>query len=245
MPADSGRTDAGMTVSPAAYYARPITAYYARPISAYYARPINAYYARPITVLTASAYNSLRGMPENRPMPPTIPAANVDEAAPTIPAANEARPSKISIKVEHMGDIVMVHLARPLLKELKSAVRSRFRHLKTRGMVLKFTYKDQGGDTIDKKGDAAASANKKNPKKANLLDHGSIKHLLDESVSEIVTSKGYTEDVRLSNIRLLLGIVIITIALFAQFYNKKFPDNRNFLLGCIVLYPFLNLLSQF
>nr|GLL40309.1 hypothetical protein TEA_025685 [Ipomoea trifida]GMD50898.1 probable signal peptidase complex subunit 2 [Ipomoea batatas] len=36
----------------------------------------------------------------------------------------------------------------------------------------------------DKKGDAAASANKKNPKKANLLDHGSIKHLLDESVSE-------------------------------------------------------------
>nr|GMD57489.1 NAC domain-containing protein 92-like [Ipomoea batatas] len=138
-----------MTVSPAAYYARPITAYYARPISAYYARPINAYYARPITVLTASAYNSLRGMPENRPMPPTIPAANV-EAGPTIPAAtvDEARPNKISIKVEHMGDIVMVHLARPLLKKLKSAVRSRFRHLKTRGMALKFTYKDQGGDTI-------------------------------------------------------------------------------------------------
>nr|GMD52942.1 probable signal peptidase complex subunit 2 [Ipomoea batatas] len=96
----------------------------------------------------------------------------------------------------------------------------------------------------DKKGDAAASANKKNPKKANLLDHGSIKHLLDESVSEIVTSKGYTEDVRLSNIRLLLGIVIITIALFAQFYNKKFPDNRNFLLGCIVKYIIFNAILQ-
>lgn len=37
----------------------------------------------------------------------------------------------------------------------------------------------------EKKGDAAASSNKKNPKKANLLDHGSIKHLLDESVSEV------------------------------------------------------------
>ncbi|XP_019191206.1 PREDICTED: probable signal peptidase complex subunit 2 [Ipomoea nil] len=96
----------------------------------------------------------------------------------------------------------------------------------------------------EKKGDAAASANKKNPKKANLLDHGSIKHLLDESVSEIVTSKGYTEDVRLSNIRLLLGVVIITIALFAQFYNKKFPDNRNFLLGCIVLYIIFNVILQ-
>ncbi|KAG6758255.1 hypothetical protein POTOM_038593 [Populus tomentosa] len=37
-------------------------------------------------------------------------------------------------------------------------------------------------------------ANKK-PKKANLLDHHSIKHILDESVSEIVTSRGYEEDI--------------------------------------------------
>ncbi|KAL8158604.1 hypothetical protein V2J09_000141 [Rumex salicifolius] len=40
----------------------------------------------------------------------------------------------------------------------------------------------------------------KNPKKVNLLDHHSIKHTLDESVTEIVTSRGYVEDVRLSNI---------------------------------------------
>ncbi|KZV29430.1 hypothetical protein F511_28930 [Dorcoceras hygrometricum] len=78
----------------------------------------------------------------------------------------------------------------------------------------------------------------KNPKKANLLDHHSIKNILDESVTEIVKSKGYPEDVRMSNIRLLIGVIIIVIALFAQFYNKKFPENRNFLLGCIALYPF-------
>ncbi|KAL1535435.1 hypothetical protein AAHA92_28213 [Salvia divinorum] len=78
----------------------------------------------------------------------------------------------------------------------------------------------------------------KSPKKANLLDHNSIKHLLDESVTEIVTSKGYPEDVRMSNIRLLIGAIIIVIAIFAQFYNKKFPENQNFLIGCIVLYPF-------
>ncbi|KZV13931.1 hypothetical protein F511_44786 [Dorcoceras hygrometricum] len=78
----------------------------------------------------------------------------------------------------------------------------------------------------------------KNPKKANLLDHHSIKNILDESVTEIVKSKGYPEDVRMSNIRLLIGFIIIVIALFAQFYNKKFPENRNFLLGCIALYPF-------
>ncbi|RYQ99857.1 hypothetical protein Ahy_B07g087867 [Arachis hypogaea] len=78
----------------------------------------------------------------------------------------------------------------------------------------------------------------KSAKKANLLDHHSIKHILDESVSEVVTSRGYVEDVRLSNVRLLVGTIIIVIALFAQFYKKKFPENRDFLIACIGLYPF-------
>ncbi|KAK2430928.1 hypothetical protein P8452_44252 [Trifolium repens] len=82
----------------------------------------------------------------------------------------------------------------------------------------------------------------KGQKKANLLDHHSIKHILDESVSEVVTGRGYVEDVRLSNVRLLIGSVIIVIALFAQFYKKKFPENRDFLLACIALYPFYCLL---
>ncbi|KAJ6357607.1 hypothetical protein OIU78_005450 [Salix suchowensis] len=77
-------------------------------------------------------------------------------------------------------------------------------------------------------------ANKK-PKKANLLDHHSIKHILDESVSEIVKRRGYEENVRMSNIRLFFGTFIIMIALFAQFYNKKFPQNREFLIGCILI----------
>ncbi|KAF3433518.1 hypothetical protein FNV43_RR24620 [Rhamnella rubrinervis] len=81
----------------------------------------------------------------------------------------------------------------------------------------------------------AETTTNKNPKKANLLDHHSIKHILDESVSEIVTSRGYVEDVRLSNVRLLLGTVIIVIALFAQFYKKKFPENRDFLIACILI----------
>ncbi|XP_013716900.2 signal peptidase complex subunit 2-like [Brassica napus] len=80
----------------------------------------------------------------------------------------------------------------------------------------------------------------KNVKKANLLDHNSIKHILDESVSDIVTSHGYKEDVRLSNLKLFLGAIIIVVALVAQFYNKKFPENRDFLIGCIALYVVLN-----
>ncbi|KAF9674636.1 hypothetical protein SADUNF_Sadunf10G0147500 [Salix dunnii] len=77
----------------------------------------------------------------------------------------------------------------------------------------------------------------KNPKKENLLDLHSIKHILDESVSEIVKCRGYEENLRMSNIRLFFGTFIIVIALLAQFYNKKFPQNREFLIGCIVLYP--------
>uniref|UniRef100_M4CLB1 Signal peptidase complex subunit 2 n=1 Tax=Brassica campestris TaxID=3711 RepID=M4CLB1_BRACM len=78
-----------------------------------------------------------------------------------------------------------------------------------------------------------AESTNKNVKKANLLEHNSIKHILDESVSDIVKSRGYKEDVRLSNLKLILGTVIIVVALVAQFYNKKFPENRDFLIGCI------------
>ncbi|KAJ6847486.1 putative signal peptidase complex subunit 2 [Iris pallida] len=84
----------------------------------------------------------------------------------------------------------------------------------------------------------------KNPKKANLLDPHSIKHLLDESVTEIVTSKGFPEDFRTANVRLGIGSLIIGVALLAQFYPKKFPENRDFLLICIGLYPSFDILIR-
>ncbi|XP_010244948.1 PREDICTED: probable signal peptidase complex subunit 2 [Nelumbo nucifera] len=98
----------------------------------------------------------------------------------------------------------------------------------------------------EKMGDMVHSGNPspQNPKKANLMDPHSIKHLLDESVTELVTGRGYVEDVRMSNIRLFLGIIIIVIALVAQFYPKKFPQNRDFLIGCIILYIVFNGLLQ-
>lgn len=85
----------------------------------------------------------------------------------------------------------------------------------------------------------------KNPKKANILDPHSIKHLLDETVTEVVKSRRYVEDVRLSNLRLLIGFIIIAIALLAQFYRKKFPENRCLLIACIALYIVFNGLLQF
>lgn len=62
---------------------------------------------------------------------------------------------------------------------------------------------------------------------------------------QVVTSRGYVEDVRLGNLRLLIGFIIIAIALAAQFYPKKFPENRDFLIACIGLYPFLVVFNLF
>ncbi|CAA6668712.1 unnamed protein product [Spirodela intermedia] len=92
-------------------------------------------------------------------------------------------------------------------------------------------------------GGSSSEGSAKNTKKANLLDQNSVKHLLDETISEMVTNKGYPEDVRLSNLRLLIGAAIIATAVLAQFYPKKYPGNKDILFACIGLYPssrFLN-----
>ncbi|XP_074287066.1 signal peptidase complex subunit 2-like isoform X2 [Silene latifolia] len=99
-----------------------------------------------------------------------------------------------------------------------------------------------GGDSTTTTNETAAK--KQNPKKCNLLDHHAIKYLLDETVCEVVHRCGFPEDVRLSNMKLLMGSLIIILALVAQFYPKKFPDNRYFLIGCIVLYVILNVVLQ-
>ncbi|KAE9461336.1 hypothetical protein C3L33_06777, partial [Rhododendron williamsianum] len=59
----------------------------------------------------------------------------------------------------------------------------------------------------EKKGGDMATT--KSPKKTNLLDHSSIKHILDESVTEIVKSRGFIEDVRLSNGNLVFTMCLI------------------------------------
>ncbi|GJV51614.1 probable signal peptidase complex subunit 2 [Tanacetum coccineum] len=66
---------------------------------------------------------------------------------------------------------------------------------------------------------ASETTTKQPIKKTNLLDHHSIKHLLDETVTEVVTNKGYSEDVRMSNVRLLIGAVIIIIALKLNLFD--------------------------
>eukprot|EP00252_Welwitschia_mirabilis_P025882 TRINITY_DN8253_c0_g1_i1.p1 TRINITY_DN8253_c0_g1~~TRINITY_DN8253_c0_g1_i1.p1 ORF type:complete len:194 (-),score=14.21 TRINITY_DN8253_c0_g1_i1:345-926(-) len=89
-----------------------------------------------------------------------------------------------------------------------------------------------------------APAETLSPKKVNLNDPHAIKHLLDETASEVVFSRGYAENHTLSNLKMAIGLIIISIALAAQFYPKKFPENKNFLIGCIILYVIFNALLQ-
>ena len=66
----------------------------------------------------------------------------------------------------------------------------------------------------------------------DLVTHDSVPRF-----DQVVKGKGYVENTRLGNWKLLIGTAVIAIALLAQFYPKKFPQNREFLLGCIALYP--------
>ncbi|MCO5576257.1 hypothetical protein L7F22_030066 [Adiantum nelumboides] len=81
-------------------------------------------------------------------------------------------------------------------------------------------------------------------KKANVLDHYSLKRVLDDTVTEIVTSKGYSENVSLGNLKMGLGLLACALALVAQFYPKKFPANKEVLIWCIILYIVLFIALQ-
>lgn len=85
--------------------------------------------------------------------------------------------------------------------------------------------------------DDGGTSAKTKVKPANVNDPYSVKRQLDDAVTEIVLGKGLKEDHALSNAKLALGVLTCLIAALAQFYPKKFPDNKPLLLACIALYP--------
>ncbi|OAE19888.1 hypothetical protein AXG93_1130s1410 [Marchantia polymorpha subsp. ruderalis] len=89
-----------------------------------------------------------------------------------------------------------------------------------------------------KSGEKEEVVKEEKPKTINHNDHYSIKRVLDDAVSEVVLGRGYEENVNLSNVKMAIGLITCAIALAAQFYPKKFPENKTFLIGCIILYPF-------
>ncbi|KAL6980656.1 hypothetical protein U1Q18_022293 [Sarracenia purpurea var. burkii] len=78
----------------------------------------------------------------------------------------------------------------------------------------------------EKKGDMATNTttSNKNPKKANLLDHHSIKHTVDEFVTEIVTSRGHVEDLLTICLSLTLDsgkYIVFNVILQLIIYTKE------------------------
>ncbi|KAK9914749.1 hypothetical protein WJX75_000076 [Coccomyxa subellipsoidea] len=74
------------------------------------------------------------------------------------------------------------------------------------------------------------------PSPVNLGDQAGLKRGLDDCAVSTILDAGYEEEFFVSNVKIGLGSITIAIALLAQFYPKKYPDNWCILLLCLVFY---------
>lgn len=74
------------------------------------------------------------------------------------------------------------------------------------------------------------------PQKINVLDSAAVKRELDEASIRAAKSAGYKEDHFVSNVKIMLGLLTCLIALVAQFWPQKHPNNWWLLFCCIVAY---------
>lgn len=74
------------------------------------------------------------------------------------------------------------------------------------------------------------------PQQINLLDSAAVKRELDEATVRAAKEAGFQEDHYVSNVKISLGLITCCIALIAQFYPRKHPDNWWLLMCCVVAY---------
>lgn len=78
-----------------------------------------------------------------------------------------------------------------------------------------------------------------------LYDTNNMKKALDEAVvKSFAAASGYSEDMRLSNLKLLIMTVACAFGCVAQFYPLPFPANRWLLAICVVVYYGLSAVLQ-
>jgi hypothetical protein len=83
------------------------------------------------------------------------------------------------------------------------------------------------------------------PLKVNKYDGRAVKQLFDDHVIKVIAEeKGYGEDTRLSNVKLVLGLVCSGIALLSHFYPLPFPKNMPLLIVGTVTYWLLAMVIQ-
>eukprot|EP01119_Soliformovum_irregulare_P003196 TRINITY_DN13533_c0_g1_i1.p1 TRINITY_DN13533_c0_g1~~TRINITY_DN13533_c0_g1_i1.p1 ORF type:complete len:198 (-),score=55.61 TRINITY_DN13533_c0_g1_i1:4-564(-) len=82
--------------------------------------------------------------------------------------------------------------------------------------------------------------------KINLCDPGAIKRVLDDAITKYFMEElCLGEETSLSNIKLILGFISVSLALTAQFYPAPFPENYYVLLICCPIYFVLSGILQY
>jgi len=82
--------------------------------------------------------------------------------------------------------------------------------------------------------------------KIALSDPGAIKRVLDDTITKYFLEEvGYVEDTSISNLKLVLGTISVSLALTAQFYPAPFPQNYYVLLICCPIYFVFSSILQY
>lgn len=71
-------------------------------------------------------------------------------------------------------------------------------------------------------------------------DLAGVKHCLDECVSWHFKDNGFTEDLSVSNWKMVFGYTATAVALLAQFYPKPFAESKELLKWCVIVYFILH-----
>ncbi len=81
--------------------------------------------------------------------------------------------------------------------------------------------------------------------KANLADHSAVKAVLDMAAAQAFTGElKYEEDFTHSNLKLGLGFVACLVGILPYAYRVPFPENRELLKWCVLLYFFFSSVVQ-
>eukprot|EP00954_Amorphochlora_amoebiformis_P013245 1040399-Amorphochlora_amoeboformis.AAC.2 len=72
--------------------------------------------------------------------------------------------------------------------------------------------------------------------KANVFDPSAIKAVLDLATVQAMRKEKYEEDHTHSNLKLFLGFLACLVGVSAYIYPVPFPENRQFLKWCVILY---------
>eukprot|EP00029_Vermamoeba_vermiformis_P014552 TRINITY_DN966_c0_g1_i1.p1 TRINITY_DN966_c0_g1~~TRINITY_DN966_c0_g1_i1.p1 ORF type:complete len:193 (+),score=77.83 TRINITY_DN966_c0_g1_i1:45-581(+) len=84
------------------------------------------------------------------------------------------------------------------------------------------------------------------PIKINNYDTVAVKQLLDDQIIKLMNDEeDYTEDTRLSDLKLVLGAISCVLAVVSHFYPLPFPANLSLLIACSVSYFVLSAVLQY